>query len=563
MNAAGADRERDITEAIAAAKRGDVTTLRPLIERHPSLVSGDSDHRPLLELAVREGHLDAVRLLLDAGDDANRRGAYGDTLPQMARDRGHERIASLLDAAIARSTRTKPADKNVDHPIHVAAEAGDRARVRRILDADPTLLNCGDREGATPLQRAIIGQASHVVRFLVERGADIHAVHPGPGWLRHARMQAIDFAIWGGKRSVRPAPARRLFLCALWFIKRLASRARLQPNRLHDPASVRLLLSRGAVCDLPIAAALGDATRVAAMLDENPTRVRESRPNGQLALSAAVQFGHEQIARLLLDRGADPTWPDAHASSRGAALHAAASAGDRAMVELLLAHGADPNGYVNAAGNAVYAAKTPEIRRLLTTYGGRLDPFDLVWLDEDEEVLRRIKEDPASANEGCGGVFTAVCTRGKRELLRRLLDAGVRVTAKAGGCHSYLLEQPDMLGLMLAKGALDPDYPTDDGVTLLHELAADRASTPRHRAACAALLLNAGAQISARDDEYRSTPLAWAARCNVPDMVQVLLSRGAPTNLPEDESWATPLAWAVRRGHTQVASILRSAGATA
>jgi uncharacterized protein len=159
-------------------------------------------------------------------------------------------------------------------------------------------------------------------------------------------------------------------------------------------------------------------------------------------------------------------------------------------------------------------------------------------------------------------VFTAVCTRGKRDLLRRLLDAGVRVTAKAGGCHSYLLEQTDMLGLMLTKGALDPDYPTDDGVTLLHELCRyEPGGTPQLRRESAALLLDAGANISARDDEYRSTPVAWAARNNVPDMVEFLLSRGAPTNLADDEKWATPVAWATRRGHTRVVELLKGAGA--
>jgi hypothetical protein len=49
------------------------------------------------------------------------------------------------------------------------------------------------------------------------------------------------------------------------------------------------------------------------------------------------------------------------------------------MVELLLKHHADPNGFVNASGNAVYAAKTPEIRKLLEAHGGFLDPYDLVW----------------------------------------------------------------------------------------------------------------------------------------------------------------------------------------
>ena len=85
------------------------------------------------------------------------------------------------------------------------------------------------------------------------------------------------------------------------------------------------------------------------------------------------------------------------------------------------------------------------------------------WLGDDDEVMRRVKEDPESANAGCGGVFTAVCTLGKRDLLVRLLDAGIRVPPVAGGCQSYLLERPDMLCLLLARGGLNPDYPTRRG----------------------------------------------------------------------------------------------------
>ena len=78
---------------------------------------------------------------------------------------------------------------------------------------------------------------------------------------------------------------------------------------------------------------------------------------------------------------------------------------------------------------------------------------------------------------------------------------------------------------------------------------------------CATMLLDAGANISAMDDDLRSTPLAWAARGNRPDMVEFLLARGARTNLPDDMPWATPLAWATRRGYRQVAEMLRAAGA--
>jgi uncharacterized protein len=78
----------------------------------------------------------------------------------------------------------------------------------------------------------------------------------------------------------------------------------------------------------------------------------------------------------------------------------------------------------------------------------------------------------------------------------------------------------------------------------------------------AAILLDAGADINAREDEYRSTPLGWAARKNAKQMVEFLLNRGAATNLSDDEPWATPLSWAERRRHAEVATILRRSGAS-
>ena len=292
-----------------------------------------------------------------------------------------------------------------------------------------------------------------------------------------------------------------------------------------------LLLRRGASTDLTIAAALGDLAGVSAMLDEDPARIREARPWGKRPLSAAVELGHEAIARLLLERGADPSWPEGADAPRGFALHSAARAGNTVLVELLLDHGADPNAHVDSSGNATWAAKTPELRKLLFSRGGTLDCYDLVWLDEDDEVIRRVTADPREANAGCGGVFTAAATRGKRDLVVRLLEAGARVPPVATGCRSYLLEDPEILRLLLAGGAMDPNMPDWQRATPLHDLCGrdGRGRARPHRTECAAILLDAGAAISAKDEEYRSTPLAWAARNDLPDMVELLLGRGAPT----------------------------------
>src|SRR6266571_4517634 len=525
----------DVWDAICAAVAGDAEALRRLLGRDPNLYRAGYWYTQPIHFAVREGHLEAVRVLLEAGADPAAVALSGESLITVARDRGHEAVARLLEEVRAERGRTAPDLAGADHAIHLAAAAGDVAQVEKLLDADPQLVHRGDGQGGTPLHRAVGASAREVIELLLDRGADIHARHGagGPNAAGYAPVdfQPIDLALWG---------------------------------RRPDRETARLLLSRGADGDTVIAAALGDRERVMALLAQDPARIEEARPCGRRALSAAVEFGHEGIARMLLDRGADPNWPEGAAAPRGIALYAAARAGDQEMVELLLDHGADPNGSIESSGSATYAAKTRELRALLMARGGRLDAYDLIFLDEDDEAVRRVAADPRSADEGCGGALAAACTLGKRGLLVRLLDAGARVPPVLTACRSYLLSDPAMLRLLLASG-MNPDLPNWQRATPLHDLCGrdSRGRSQPLRKDCAVILLDAGATISARDEDYRSTPLAWAARNDLPEMVELLLARGAPTNLPDDEPWATPLAWATKRGHGRIAEMLRRAGATA
>jgi ankyrin repeat protein len=388
-----------------------------------------------------------------------------------------------------------------DHGIHGAAASGDVDAVRRFIDADATLVEARDRKGATPLHRAAATGARAAVGLLLDRGADVHARHlDGPGdaaGYAPVDFEPIDIALF--------------------------------EHDLGDFATARLLIDRGAAYDLTVAAACGDLSHVAAALDAAPERSREARPHGRRPLSAAVAFGHDDLVRLLLDRGADPTWSEGADGPRGTALHAAARRGDLALVDLLLDRGADPNAHVDAAGSATYAAKTPAIRARLLERGGVLDCYDLVWLDEDDEVVRRVTADPAAADAGCGGVFTAAATLGKRDLVGRLIAAGARVPAVVNGCRSYLLEDPEILRRLLASGAMDPDGLNAEGATALHDLCSrdGRGRARDHRLACAARLLDAGASIDARDRETASTPLTLAIRHDLPDIAAYLRTRGA------------------------------------
>ena len=530
----------DIWEVICAATAGDADEIRRLLERDPNLYRAAYWYTQPIHFAVREGHADAVQALLDAGADPTLTGMSGEDLLTIARDRGHHEVVQLLEEACSRRGLNGSVETPDDHAIHRAAAAGDRDQVSTLLDADPQLVHRRDRAGGTPLHQAVAASEGEVVALLLERGADIHAVHAsGPGsesGYAAAGFQPIDLAFWTGP---------------FWGVR-------------GDLEIARLLLNRGADHDLVIAAALGEIDQARAMLDQDPLCVDMARPCGKRALSSAIEFDHEEIVRLLLERGADPNLPEGEYAPRGVALHAAARAGNRAMVELLLAHGADPNSYIDSAGSATYAARTRELRALLMSHGGMLDPYDLVWLGEDDEVIRRVSEDPSSAHAGCGGVFAAACTQGKRNLVVRLLAAGARVPPVVNSCRSYLWSDPELLRLLLDSG-MDPNLPNWLHETPLHSLCArDGRGRPfHHRVESATIFLDAGATISAKDEEYRSTPLAWAARNDLSDMVELLLARGAPTNLPDDKPWATPLAWATRRGHDHIIKILRDAGASA
>jgi ankyrin repeat protein len=242
-----------------------------------------------------------------------------------------------------------------DHPIHSAATRSDVHEVRRLLDADPNFVDLGDASGASPLHRAVRGGSTETIALLLDRGANIHSFQGAPPGLASGQwrdLQAIDLAIWCGGG----------------------------PDGGSQIA--RLLVTRRATYDLIVAAALGDAAQVRQMLDADPSRIAEKRPSGRRPLSAAVHFGHQEIVRLLLERGADPMWEEPTAP-KGLSLHEAARAGNRGLVELLLAHGTDPNGSVDSSGSATFAASTPEIRALLVAHVGALDPY-LIWMSARE-----------------------------------------------------------------------------------------------------------------------------------------------------------------------------------
>jgi ankyrin repeat protein len=108
--------------------------------------------------------------------------------------------------------------------------------------------------------------------------------------------------------------------------------------------------------------------------------------------------------------------------------------------------------------------------------------------------------------------------------------------------------------LLFAHG-MNPSQPDWLLMTPLHQFAR------KNDLENAALFIEHGADLHARDEDICSTPLGWAAKFGNAEMVELQLKHGANPNHPNDPPWATPLAWATRRGHAAVAALLQQHGA--
>jgi ankyrin repeat protein len=101
-----------------------------------------------------------------------------------------------------------------------------------------------------------------------------------------------------------------------------------------------LLYDAGIEPGLHEAAAIGDAGRVCAALDRDPAHLDTDSPEGFTPLALAAHFGHLEVMRLLIDRGADVNRVATHRLAV-TPLHAALFGRQVDAARLLIERGAD------------------------------------------------------------------------------------------------------------------------------------------------------------------------------------------------------------------------------
>lgn len=179
-----------MTDRLArAAGDGDAAAVARLLSDGAEVDGLGGDMRSALDLAVHAGHVDVVRVLLDAGADPRQRaGAYGEVTPLgLAAMYGYVAVAELLLDAGA---TTGAQGRLNSPPLVLAATSTEHGHpqmvdllLRRGADID------GTKKDRTSLEWAAAFGNVRMVHHLLDRGAT-----PSPKALSEARAGAERYS---------------------------------------------------------------------------------------------------------------------------------------------------------------------------------------------------------------------------------------------------------------------------------------------------------------------------------------------------------------------------------
>jgi ankyrin repeat protein len=550
----------------AAAQAGDLDQVRQMLAARPELIGMDrseGDEHRALHYAVLRRDVPMVRLLMQAGADA-RKGIWphrdATSGLALAKDRGYADVVEVIedeerrrrDAVLHEMSCPNATISPVQDQITVAIRRGEAAEAIRLMESDPGLIRACDRRGATPLHAAAHRGNVELVQWLLERRAnvrkeDIDGLTP----LDYAALTAGSYG----------SPPRH----------RAAE---------HFPAIAKLLIDHGAEITVRAAIALADVERVRQMVAAQPELLRKISGNGGL-LTLAVNHGHYHIVELLLDLGADvderivleeveeptPSW--------GMPLWHVALSGRLDIARLLLDRGADPNANVYASGwplRNAWLSKHKDVEQLLIERGAKSHPY-MAAEQHDVEAAKRLLAGPNN-EEAARELAWSAGDHGCAAIVELALPH-VPIPLDDRGWHWILIQPirgagPDSAGneghfqamAALLRFGVNPNV-RRFGATALHFAAAHQGPIgDEDRARFAAMLLDHGARLDLRDDLLHSTALGWACRWGRTAMVKLIIhytrARGASIDEPDAEPWATPKAWAEKMARLDILQLLHA-----
>ena len=242
---------------VDAARSGDVTAIRALLQERGDVNEAEPDGTTALHWASHRGDLATVDLLLRAGARPTASTVLGITPLSLAVANGNPGVVDRLLKSGANPNTSVNGGETV---LMTAARAGRTEAVRLLLEGGANVNAREETRGQTALMWAASEGHADVVRMLIHHGADIKAVSHPPSSPKDVTDGA---SLWS-----RAAPRVDIF-APLQFAARAGRRE-----------AAKALLEAGA--------SLADET-----------------PQGMGLLALAIANAHHEMAAFLIEQGAD------------------------------------------------------------------------------------------------------------------------------------------------------------------------------------------------------------------------------------------------------------------
>jgi len=254
----------DTTHVVEAAKSQDWDTVHTYVKGDVDINVAEADGTTTLAWAVYWDNVEIVKLLVGANADTNVSNDYGVTPLVIAiRNRNPEIVKLLLSGG----AEPNLAMWSGETPLMTAAITGVVEIVNLLLDHGANINSREYRRGQTALMWAIAFGQPEVARIFIEQGASINVKTT---MLKEDGFTSMILEGYTKNVDVTPKGGYTPLMFAA---------------RIGDIATTKLLIDRG--------------------VEINDTHLEEGT-----ALVIASAGGHEDLAILLLDRGADPNLSD-------------------------------------------------------------------------------------------------------------------------------------------------------------------------------------------------------------------------------------------------------------
>ena len=340
LSAAAAPRHASDPTIADAEMRGDTSAVRLLLKQGADVNAAQGDGMTALHWAAMHGDVDQTRMLVYAGarlEASTRNGNY--TPLHLAAQTGKTSVIKALVQAGADVNAATTAGGAT--PLHYAAANGNADAIVALLDKGAKVDARESAWSETPLMWAAASNRVNALQVLVSRGADLKAVSkledmparekaeraaltlrarrvaalksaeqgpPAPrrrAWSRRRRRGATDGR---SRRSERrgnsaPPPLPTRPVCVRVHRCRLIRRGGGRGDR--GPSYADLIGNKGGLSALLFAVRQGNAEAVTALLKAGADVNQVSTGDHTSPLLMATINGHFDLAKMLLERGAN------------------------------------------------------------------------------------------------------------------------------------------------------------------------------------------------------------------------------------------------------------------